>query len=178
MIKPLTDDEAFVIIHKGTERPFSGQYRDHHEQGLYCCRQCHSPLYRSTTKFDSHCGRPSFDDAIPGKVLMIPDSDGIRTEIVCRTCKGHLGHVFVGEQWTQTNVRHCVNSVSLVFVEEKNITDTIRAQIPQYASITLGGGCFWCIEGALSQVPGVIECRSGYMGGKRPFPRYEHVCSG
>lgn len=109
---------------------------------------------------------------------MTPDSDEIRTEITCRTCNGHLGHVFVGEQFTQTNTRHCVNSVSLVFLDENNIADTVRAQIPVYERIVLGGGCFRCVEGALSRVPGVIECRSGYMGGKYPYPRYEQVCSG
>lgn len=176
-IPPLTPDERHVIIDKGTEYPFTGTYRNTTTKWLYRCRQCHTPLYLSQDKFASDCGRPSFDDAIPGRVQMIPDADGMRTEIVCKTCGGHLGHVFVGERMTNANTRHCVNSVSLDFVEEKNISDTIREQIPVYESITVGGGCFWCIEGALSQLEGVIECRSGYMGGKRRFPIYDQVCT-
>jgi methionine-R-sulfoxide reductase len=145
-IPSLTSEEIDIIQHKGTEHPFTGQYRNTTGNGLYRCRQCHTPLYLSQDKFASDCGRPSFDDAIPGRAQMIPDSDGMRTEIVCKSCNGHLGHIFMGEQMTDKNTRHCVNSASMDFIEEKNITDTIRNQIPSYQSITLGGGCFWCIE--------------------------------
>jgi len=111
----LTDEEKRVIINKGTERPFTGELLNENAKGIYTCKQCDAPLYKSESKFDAMCGWPSFDDEIEGAVERVPDADGRRTEIVCANCKGHLGHVFEGEDFTAKNTRHCVNSVSMNF---------------------------------------------------------------
>ena len=122
-LNTLNELEKHIILNKGTEAPFTGEYNNFSSNGLYICRQCNAPLYRSDDKFQSSCGWPSFDDEIAGAVKRVPDPDGRRTEIVCASCDGHLGHVFFGEGYTARNIRHCVNSVSMKFVSKIRETD-------------------------------------------------------
>ncbi|QYK03307.1 bifunctional methionine sulfoxide reductase B/A protein [Shewanella psychrotolerans] len=171
-MRELTEFEKYVIEDKGTERPFSGEYNQHDAQGVYHCKRCDAPLYRSEHKFNAHCGWPAFDDEIDGAVKRVADADGQRTEIVCRQCDAHLGHVFEGEYLTEKNIRHCVNSVSMQF---KPVQVDAQSSI-QWA--TLAGGCFWCIEAIYAQLKGVISVQSGYCGGDEATANYKSVCSG
>ena len=112
----LNAEERYVIEHKGTERPFTGEYDDFYEEGCYICRKCNAELYRSIDKFDARCGWPAFDKEVEGAVTRLPDPDGRRIEVECANCGGHLGHVFMGEGFTPTNARHCINSISMKFI--------------------------------------------------------------
>jgi peptide methionine sulfoxide reductase msrA/msrB len=173
----LTPEEEYVIVNKGTEAPFSGKYLDNKEPGTYVCKRCGAPLYRSSDKFDGHCGWPSFDDEIAGAVKHVPDPDGYRTEIICANCGAHLGHVFTGEGLTDKNIRHCVNSISLVFVPAaKADANDPNSKFPTKAYFA--GGCFWGVDYWLKTSPGVISIRAGYMGGTTKHPTYEQVCTG
>jgi peptide methionine sulfoxide reductase msrA/msrB len=166
---PLTAEERQIIIEKGTEPPFTGKYWNHFERGVYACRQCGAMLYLSASKFESHCGWPSFDDEIPAAVRRQGDADGRRTEILCASCGGHLGHIFAGEKFTEKNLRHCVNSASIVFIPE--------ATWPLQRAV-FAGGCFWGVERYFRQAPGVLAVTAGYTGGDVDKPSYEKVCTG
>ncbi|OGK07847.1 MAG: methionine sulfoxide reductase [Candidatus Riflebacteria bacterium GWC2_50_8] len=167
--RQLTPEEERVIVHKGTERPFTGKFLNNKEAGTYTCRRCGAELYRSNDKFESGCGWPSFDDEIKGAVTRIPDADGRRVEIVCKACNGHLGHVFTGEGFTEKNTRHCVNSVSLDFVS---------AAAAKNETAVFAGGCFWGVEHLMKKMPGIISVKSGYTGGRTDNPDYKSVCTG
>jgi len=166
-LNQLTEEEKRVILHKGTERAFTGKYTNMSDDGVYTCKQCGTPLYKSTDKFQSHCGWPSFDDAIAGAVKKIPDPDGSRTEIVCAKCGGHLGHVFTGEGYTGKNTRYCVNSISLDFQKATPKSTMAKAYF--------AGGCFWGVEHYLEKLSGIKEVTSGFMGGTLKNPSYYDV---
>lgn len=176
--RELNDLEKRVIIDKGTEMPFSGEYYNNKRKGTYLCRQCGVPLYRSEDKFESGCGWPSFDDEIPGAVCRTTDADGRRTEITCAACGGHLGHVFTGERFTTKNTRHCVNSLSMQFVPAEDKQDEPQGEQPARETAIFAGGCFWGVEYYIGKMPGVISVESGYMGGDVRNPTYEQVCTG
>jgi len=168
MYNKLTPEEEWVIINKGTERPFSGKYNNHFEKGVYTCKRCGAELFESDAKFKSECGWPSFDEQIPGAVKWQPDADGVRTEIICARCGAHLGHVFQGEGFTPKNTRYCVNSISMNFTSaEKRKTE--RA--------IFASGCFWGTEFYFQATPGVISTTVGYTGGHVDNPTYKQVCT-
>jgi peptide methionine sulfoxide reductase msrA/msrB len=167
--KKLTPEEEQVIIKKGTERPFTGEFVNTKEDGSYTCKRCGAILFASDSKFDSHCGWPSFDETIKGAVKEVPDADGSRTEIVCANCGAHLGHVFNGEGFTPKNRRHCVNSISLEF--------TPKILPDNHDTAYFAAGCFWGVQHYLSKADGVISTDVGYMGGTTSNPTYEDVCS-
>ena len=180
MYKKLTAEEERVILHKGTEAPFSGKYNKHFEEGTYTCKRCGAKLFDSSSKFPSTCGWPSFDDQMKGKVKKQPDADGVRTEIVCENCGGHLGHVFTGEGLTPKNTRYCVNSISLDFIpkgqEHSQSTSEQESKMRQKRAI-FASGCFWGTEYHLQKVPGVLSTTVGYTGGHVDNPTYKQVCT-
>lgn len=166
----LSKEEKRIIADRGTEPPFSGEYEELEEEGIYACRRCDQPLYLSKNKFHSGCGWPSFEEEIPQAVLHLPDPDRARTEIQCSYCRAHLGHFFVGEWLTLKNARHCVNSLSLRFLpayDEKG-----------YERALFAGGCFWGVEYYLKGHIGVTKTTAGYAGGHVANPSYKEVCSG
>lgn len=190
-MNPLTPQEENVIVHKGTEAPFTGEYYNFHGKGTYVCKRCGTALYRSEAKFDSGCGWPSFDDEIPGAVIRSLDADGARTEITCAKCGAHLGHVFLGEGLTLKNTRHCVNSISLTFVPDAPVAaaapvapapapvaQPLPPPKPGPEIAIFAGGCFWGVEYYFQKARGVISTQVGFIGGHTQNPTYKEVCTG
>lgn len=166
----LSKEEEKIICDKGTQAPFKGEYTDCNKEGIYVCKRCDAPLFLSDNKFSSSCGWPSFDEEATDSVKRIRDKDGVRTEILCKRCDAHLGHVFQGEQITDKNTRFCVNSISMTFVPAFTEEGYERAIV--------AGGCFWGIEHLLKDIKGVIKTTVGYTGGHVVDPTYKEVCSG
>ncbi len=166
----LTPNELRILKHQDTEPAHSGKYNSSIGLGTYLCRQCGLALFRADSKFISSCGWPSFDIEILNSVKRKIDQDGVRTEIICQRCGAHLGHVFMGEQLTKANTRHCVNSLSMDFVSDPDILDTEEA--------IYAGGCFWGVQHLLKSLDGVLATVVGYTGGRIDDPSYVQVCSG
>lgn len=167
----LTPEVLHVVREKGTEHPFTGIYDAWDKPGTFLCRQCGLALFRSHTKFQSGCGWASFDEEIAGAVTRHPDFDGKRVEILCRRCNAHLGHVFEGEVFTDKDTRHCVNSLSLDFVEnDQAVLDTEEG--------LFATGCFWGVEYYFKRLSGVLKTEVGYSGGHFAHPTYQKVCEG
>jgi len=171
----LTDFEKKVVFEKATERAFTGKYNDFYEKGSYKCKVCGKELYKSDSKFNSKSGWPSFDDAVEGAIKEIPDKDGHRVEIVCANCNAHLGHIFKGENMTEKNTRHCVNSASLDFNPKKEKLSSSNIVEAKEKFAYFAGGCFWGVEYHFEKLKGVLSATSGYMGGKTDNPTYQQV---
>lgn len=167
----LTPEEEYVIINRGTEKPYSGKFCNFKEEGIFICKKCGCALYKSEHKFDSNCGWPSFDDEINGAISKTKDKDGIRTEISCSVCNAHLGHIFEGERFTNKNIRHCVNSISMDFIP-------LQDSYTKFEQAVFAGGCFWGVEYWLKNEKGIINCISGYTGGYVENPTYKDICKG
>ena len=163
----LSPEEKRVIVDKGTEAPFTGEYDNFYEAGLFVCRACGNHLYDSSSKFDAGCGWPAFDKVKEGAIKKTSDFDlGYeRTEITCAKCDGHLGHVFVGEKLTPENTRHCVNSISIRFIADDKLKKA-----------TFAAGCFWGVEELFRSLKGVYSTDVGYIGGDTKNPTYKEVC--
>ncbi len=165
----LTPNQKHIIVDKGTEPSFSGRYIEAVKEGRYLCRQCGNALFSADNQFTATCGWPSFDADLSDTVKCCPDTDGRRTEIVCERCDAHLGHVFAGENYTEKNTRHCVNSLAIEFVNDETVRDTQEAII--------AGGCFWGVEYLLQQLEGVLLTEVGYIGGEMAAPTYDDICT-
>ena len=163
----LTSEERRIIVDKGTEAPFTGKYDDFYKPGIFVCKACGNHLYDSSSKFDSGCGWPAFDKVKKGAIRKNSDFDlGYeRIEITCSKCDGHLGHVFQGEKLTVADIRHCVNSLSIRFIPEKNLT-----------LATFAAGCFWGVEELYRPLDGVYATEVGYIGGRTTNPTYKDIC--
>ena len=166
----LTPLARHIICDKATEAPHTGVYNAIVTQGSYLCRRCGLVLFRGHSQFSAGCGWPSFDEDITTAVKQLPDSDGRRTEIRCSRCDGHLGHAFTGEQYTVKNIRYCVNSAAIDFVNSHTVVDSEEA--------ILAGGCFWGVDYYLNRIPGVLKTEVGYCGGATTQPTYEEICRG
>jgi len=177
----LTPDQYAILRQNGTEPAFSGSLLYEKKSGIYHCAGCGQALFSSTSKFDAHCGWPSFDKELSqaGIQKKIDYSHGmVRTEIRCGQCDGHLGHLF-DDGPTETGKRYCVNALSMSFEADQ----TVEKKSPVIASpktdtIVLGGGCFWCVEAVYEELNGVLDVQSGYAGGHTVDPTYEEVCDG
>jgi peptide methionine sulfoxide reductase msrA/msrB len=180
--KELTPDQYYILREKGTERPYTGKFLLTKDKGMYTCAACGNPLFSSDSKFDSHCGWPSFDKEVAAGKIITKDDNTLgmrRTEIMCGRCGGHLGHVF-DDGPTETGLRYCVNSVSLEFVKDGDIAKNTNTTMENKSTdtLTLGAGCFWCVEAVYRMLDGVISAESGYSGGNTKNPTYKEVCNG
>jgi peptide methionine sulfoxide reductase msrA/msrB len=164
--------ETQVMFHAATERPNTNKFDNFFEKGLYTCKNCEAPLYSSEFKFDSGCGWPAFDDEINGAIRKEKDKDTYRTEILCNNCGIHLGHIFIGEHATTKNLRHCVNSASMDFVDENDMNSKTRFQIAVVAA-----GCFWGVQYYFDRLKGVVTTQVGYTGGNTLNPTYKEICN-
>ena len=166
----LTPQAHAVMAEGATEQPNTGYYNLYDKEGTYLCRRCGIALFRGEHKFIASCGWPSFDDELSDSIERLPDPDGRRTEIRCKQCDGHLGHLFYNEGYTPKNVRYCVNSLAIDFVADKQVTDCEEA--------IFAGGCFWGVDYYMDRIDGVLKVEAGYTGGHQNNPTYSDVCRG
>ena len=181
----LSKEQYYVLRQKGTEAPYSGKLLLNKEKGIYKCAACGNELFTDEMKFDSHCGWPSFDREIAGGKIITHEDNSLsmhRTEILCAKCGGHLGHIF-DDGPTETGKRYCVNSLSLEFVptaenQHNEHSSASQSSVNPIDTLTLGGGCFWCVEAVYEMLDGVLNVESGFSGGKVKNPSYREVCMG